>query len=321
MPTLLISCFRYKVSGWRVVQDQRTQAVVYHIFFTRLPSELPLLPIINRPKAEELDDYQEYKRIRKEVRSNRNPLRHGTPFGPLGRRIEPTPIEATVEATTAKKQRKRSSLRLSIPMAVRTPKAVAEDGNPFFLPAVLRSPKATPKTTPKAVAEDGNPFFVPGALRSPKATPKSVTEDGNPFFLPKVLRTPKATPKAVAEDGNPFFLPMAVRTPKATPKAVSEDGNPFFSGTLDDTVTPNISIVRSDTLDFESMVDAGAAAGANIDPFLTGTLDTQAVKERRELRADTRVSSAPVLPSTGPGRSDSHGKTRRPSLFRKKSKS
>ncbi|THW39345.1 hypothetical protein D6D25_04851, partial [Aureobasidium pullulans] len=71
----------YKVSGWRIIQDPKTKAVHYHIRFDRLPSEPPIGPVLEHPTAEEIDDYREYKRIRKDIRKNRNYLRHGLRFG------------------------------------------------------------------------------------------------------------------------------------------------------------------------------------------------------------------------------------------------
>lgn len=57
----------YKITGWSIHQDKPKQTVVYHISFERLKSEPDIAAVLERPTAEEVEDYREYKRMRHAV--------------------------------------------------------------------------------------------------------------------------------------------------------------------------------------------------------------------------------------------------------------
>lgn len=148
----------YKVSGWRITQDPKTKEIHYNIFFDRLPSEPALDPVLQHPTAEELDDYREYKRIRKEVRKNRNLLRHGLRF------------DASNTTSTSTQH------RMSIPKKTEShdttkavPKSLAQRrASSLSLQVSVPEPPSSSQTVPTKSEE--NPFFA------------SPTSDDNPFF-------------------------------------------------------------------------------------------------------------------------------------------
>ncbi|KAG9643402.1 hypothetical protein KCU64_g11781, partial [Aureobasidium melanogenum] len=191
----------YKVSGWRITQDPKTKEINYHISFDRLPSEPPLGPVLEHPTAEELDDYREYKRIRKEIRKNRNLLRHGLRFGAsntaststrdrmsIPKKTESHDTTKTIEKLPSKRRGSSLSLRLSAPESpsdrnVPT-KSETESENPFF---------ASP--TP-----DDNPFFS-GGLDSQTGLGKINTLRPDMINYAPVLQAASAAGAAI----DPFF--------------------------------------------------------------------------------------------------------------------
>ncbi|CAD0095890.1 unnamed protein product [Aureobasidium vineae] len=147
----------YKVSGWRIIQDPKTKAVHYYISFDRLPSEPPLGPILEHPNAEELDDYREYKRIRKEIRQHRNLLRHGLRFG-----ANDTPSTSTQDRISIPKKTDSNDTTKTIkkPVAKRR-------GSSLHIQTSPSEPASDSNTPAKS---DENPFFA------------SPDPDDNPFF-------------------------------------------------------------------------------------------------------------------------------------------
>ncbi|KAK6001848.1 hypothetical protein QM012_002338 [Aureobasidium pullulans] len=148
----------YKVSGWRITQDPKTKEINYHISFDRLPSEPPLGPVLEHPTAEELDDYREYKRIRKETRKNRNLLRHGLQFGAPN--AAPAPIQDRM--SLPKKTDSHDTTKT-------TPKSVARR-RPSSLSLQNLAPKSSSPERDVPTKTEENPFFA------------SPTTDDNPFF-------------------------------------------------------------------------------------------------------------------------------------------
>ncbi|KAG9952593.1 hypothetical protein KCU85_g1956, partial [Aureobasidium melanogenum] len=151
----------YKVSGWRITQDPKTKEINYYISFDRLHSEPPLGPVLEHPTAEELDDYREYKRIRKELRQSRSLLRHGLRFGASNTASTSTQdrmslLKKTESHDTAKSIEKSFSKRRGSSMSLRL---TASE------PLPDRNVPTKPETKP-----DENPFFT------------SPTPDDNPFF-------------------------------------------------------------------------------------------------------------------------------------------
>lgn len=174
----------YKVSGWRITQDPTTKKVVYHISFDRLPSEPPMGPILNRPSAEELDDYREYKRIRKETRQHRNLLHRGLPIAQL----DTNPLSKTdshdttaTAITKSPTQKKRSSS--SQPQAPQPESTEPSSAGPIS-PANL----------------DDNPFFS-GALDSQSGLGKINTLRPDVINYAPVLDAASAAGASI----DPFF--------------------------------------------------------------------------------------------------------------------
>lgn len=90
-----------------------------------------MAPVLNRPTAAELDDYLEYKRVRHEIRSHRNLLRHGLQFGPTDEvseeRLDSMDTTATVKRSLT--PTKRDSLPPQPPVIQ---PSSGPDDNPFF---------------------------------------------------------------------------------------------------------------------------------------------------------------------------------------------
>lgn len=59
---------RHKTVAWSVVRDRITGAWTYNITLQRLPDQEPMEKVLRRPWAEEIEDYREFKRLRKEVK-------------------------------------------------------------------------------------------------------------------------------------------------------------------------------------------------------------------------------------------------------------
>lgn len=71
----------FRVTGWNITYDQRERQWNYDINFTRVVGDqVSMKKVLLRPSAEEVDDYVEYKRIRQEIRLNRNPLVRARPL-------------------------------------------------------------------------------------------------------------------------------------------------------------------------------------------------------------------------------------------------
>jgi hypothetical protein len=188
----------YKVSGWRITQDPKTKAIHYDISFDRLPSEPPIGPVLEHPTMEELDDYREYKRIRKEIRQHRNLLRHGLRFGTpdtsptsIRDRISiPKKTDSHESTTTIVKpiaKRRGSSLHIQISASELQPDPqtpVKAEENPFF-------------TSP---SPDDNPFFS-GGLDSQTGLGKINTLRPDIINYAPVLEAASAAGAAI----DPFF--------------------------------------------------------------------------------------------------------------------
>ncbi|KAI4730620.1 hypothetical protein E4T49_01520 [Aureobasidium sp. EXF-10728] len=188
----------YKVSGWRIIQDPKTKAIHYYISFDRLPSEPPLGPVLEHPTAEELDDYREYKRIRKEIRQHRNLLRHSLRFGAkntpststqdrisMPKKADSNDTTKTIDKPVAK--RRGSSLHIqtsAFEPAVDSNTPAKSDENPFF---------ASP-------SPDDNPFFS-GGLDSQTGLGKINTLRPDAINYAPVLQAASAAGAAI----DPFF--------------------------------------------------------------------------------------------------------------------
>lgn len=80
---VLIDFHRYKVASWSISRDSSTERMVYDITFKRLASEASMEDVLQRPWAEEIEDYKEYKRIKKEAKDKRaETLRKAKQDGP-----------------------------------------------------------------------------------------------------------------------------------------------------------------------------------------------------------------------------------------------
>lgn len=80
----------FKVTGWSITFDPKTRQNNYDITFTRIEDQAPMTEVMTRPSAEDVDDYREYKRIRREVRAARNPLTRARPLNqPLSAGLDP----------------------------------------------------------------------------------------------------------------------------------------------------------------------------------------------------------------------------------------
>ncbi|GAM91601.1 hypothetical protein ANO11243_096530 [Dothideomycetidae sp. 11243] len=149
----------YKVSGWKVKTDPHTKVWIYDIDFVRLEGQRPMDQVLRHPLAEEVDDYTEYKRIRRLAAQNQNPLHRARPLveptrlnlrSPGAPVIQPTTTNLDVEANPAdrggeeRSRSRKSGLRLTMPEPVlpRTPWAGDDDvgggkvaGNTLAVPA------------------------------------------------------------------------------------------------------------------------------------------------------------------------------------------
>ncbi|KAI5275193.1 hypothetical protein E4T47_01716 [Aureobasidium subglaciale] len=150
----------YKVSGWRIVQDPATKAINYHISFDRLTSEPPIDSVLQHPTADELDDYAEYKRVRKEVRLNRNLLRHGLRFG------VPSPASHPVQERMSLPKKAESADTIK---SIKKPIAQRRGSSLHIQTSAFDTP---PKQDTPSKGEE-NPFF---------ASRPSTNSDDNPFF-------------------------------------------------------------------------------------------------------------------------------------------
>jgi hypothetical protein len=187
----------YKVTGWKITQDPKTKAIHYDISFDRLPSEPPIGPVLEHPNMAELDDYHEYKRIRKEIRQHRNTLRHGLQFGtpdtvPSTTRdrmsIAKTNSDEIIQTVTKPVAKRRGS-SLHIQTSASEPQSVSQtsvniEENPFF-------------TTP---SPDDNPFFS-GGLSSQTGLGKINTLRPDIIDYAPVLQAASAAGAAI----DPFF--------------------------------------------------------------------------------------------------------------------
>jgi hypothetical protein len=187
----------YKVTGWRITQDSKTKAIHYDISFDRLPSEPPIGPVLEHPNMEELDDYREYKRIRKEIREHRNVLRHGLRFGAPDAvssttrdrmSIAKTNSDEIIKTTTSTVAKRRGS-SLHIQSSAFDPRSDSQspakiEENPFF-------------TTP---SPDDNPFFS-GGLASQTGLGKINTLRPDTIDYAPVLQAASAAGAAI----DPFF--------------------------------------------------------------------------------------------------------------------
>ena len=147
----------YKVSGWRITQDPKTKAIHYDIAFDRLPSEPPIGPVLEHPNMEELDDYREYKRIRKEIRQHRNLLRHSLRFG--------APVSGSNSARDRVSLSKTTDSNETTKIAIKP--AAKRRGSSLHIQISASELQSDPQTPIKA---DENPFFA------------SPSPDDNPFF-------------------------------------------------------------------------------------------------------------------------------------------
>jgi len=147
----------YKVSGWRITQDPKTKAIHYDISFDRLPSEPPIGPALEHPNMEELDDYREYKRIRKEIRQHRNPLRHGLRFGAPDNSVPSARDRMSISKKTDSDE---TTKIITKPISKRR-------GSSLHIQTSASEPQSDPQTPVKV---EENPFF------------SSPSPDDNPFF-------------------------------------------------------------------------------------------------------------------------------------------
>ncbi|KAG9710072.1 hypothetical protein KCU73_g17343, partial [Aureobasidium melanogenum] len=191
----------YKVSGWRITQDPKTKEINYYISFDRLHSEPPLSPVLEHPTAEELDDYREYKRIRKEIRKNRNLLRHGLRFGASNTASTSTQDRMSTPKKTGShdttktiqkqpSQRRGSSLSLQLP----TPEPSCDRNVPTKLETKSENPFFASPTP------DDNPFFS-GGLDSQTGIGKINTLRPDIINYAPVLQAASAAGAAI----DPFF--------------------------------------------------------------------------------------------------------------------
>ncbi|KAK0342818.1 hypothetical protein LTR91_023166 [Friedmanniomyces endolithicus] len=56
------------VAGWTIKMDAKKKEMVYFISFKRLPDQLSMDEVLRRPWTEEIEDYREYKRLRRLAR-------------------------------------------------------------------------------------------------------------------------------------------------------------------------------------------------------------------------------------------------------------
>lgn len=65
---------------WTVKQNAGKAGWSYEIDFQRLETETPMSSVLLHPSAEEVDDYKEYKRIRKDRQQWHNPFHRAKPL-------------------------------------------------------------------------------------------------------------------------------------------------------------------------------------------------------------------------------------------------
>jgi hypothetical protein len=136
----------YKVTGWRITQDPKTKAIHYDITFDRLASEPPIGPVLEHPNMEELDDYREYKRIRKEIREHRAVLRHGLRFGASDSAPDSTRDRMSISKTNSDEITKTATN----PVATRR-------GSSLYIQTSASEPQSGSQASVKS---EENPFFT-----------------------------------------------------------------------------------------------------------------------------------------------------------------
>lgn len=57
--------YRHKVTGWSIKTNPKTKRMDYEIHFKRLASQPKMTEVLRRPWTEEIEDYKEYKRLRR----------------------------------------------------------------------------------------------------------------------------------------------------------------------------------------------------------------------------------------------------------------
>ena len=65
---LIVVLTSHKITGWSITLDPRTRSICHRIRFSRLPGQPPMDVVLLRPRADELEDYREYKRLRQIAR-------------------------------------------------------------------------------------------------------------------------------------------------------------------------------------------------------------------------------------------------------------
>lgn len=63
---------RHKVTGWTLKKETKTNEIALVITFKRLASEPSMDSVLCRPWSDEVEDYVEYKRIRKQFHDSQN---------------------------------------------------------------------------------------------------------------------------------------------------------------------------------------------------------------------------------------------------------
>ncbi|KAK0306397.1 hypothetical protein LTR01_006255 [Friedmanniomyces endolithicus] len=58
----------HRVAGWTIKLDAKKKEMVYFISFKRLPDQVSMDEVLRRPWTEEIEDYREYKRLRRLAR-------------------------------------------------------------------------------------------------------------------------------------------------------------------------------------------------------------------------------------------------------------
>lgn len=71
-PLLAEQIFRHKVTGWTLKKETKTNEVVIIITFNRISTESSIDTVLCRPWSDEVEDYAEYKRIRKLYRDKQS---------------------------------------------------------------------------------------------------------------------------------------------------------------------------------------------------------------------------------------------------------
>ena len=63
---------RHTITGWSIVRDPRTKEMVYEVKFKRLATETSMELVLRRPYSDEIEDYKEYKRLRRFMREKQD---------------------------------------------------------------------------------------------------------------------------------------------------------------------------------------------------------------------------------------------------------